>query len=91
MVEYYNLCNYYLQKRIVRMIPPPRIQDESATPSEYVDMGYFYSNIDELDRPDPVIILEGSFSNNGIFDNYGFILNSINVISNIRTVNCKLI
>ena len=91
MVNYYNLCNYFLQKRIVRMIPPPRFQDDNPKPSEYIDMGYFYSNIDDLDIPDTIIISEGSFSNNGIFDNYGFILNAVNIISNIRTVNCKLI
>ena len=91
IVNYYNLCNYFLQKRIVRMIPPPKIQDESPKPSEYMDIGYFYSNIEDLDRPEPVTILEGSFSSNGIFENYGFILNVVNDISNIRTVNCKLI
>lgn len=91
IVKYYHLCNYFLQKRIVRMIPPPKILDESPKPSEYTDIGYFYSNIDELDKPEQVTILEGSFSNNGVFDNYGFILNVVNDISNIRTVNCKLI
>ena len=90
MVNYYNLCNYFLQKRIVRMIPPPRFQDENPKPSEYTDTGYFYSNIDVLDKPDQVVIKEGSFSTNGIFDNYGFILNAVNVISNIRTVNLKV-
>ena len=90
MVNYYNLCNYFLQKRIVRMIPPPRFQDENPKPSEYTDIGYFYSNINVLDKPDQVVIKEGSFSTNGIFDNYGFILNAVNVISNIRTVNLKV-
>ena len=91
IVKYYHLCNYFLQKRIVRIIPPPKILEESPKPSDYTYIGYFYSNINDLDRPEQVTILEGSFLNNGVFDNYGFILNVVNDISTIRTVNCKLI
>ena len=53
-------------------------------------MHYFYSTLDALNNPDTVQIRGGTFSKEGRFDNYRFILDAINVRTNLRTVNCKI-
>ena len=46
--------------------------------------------MDDLDNPETVQIRGGTFNKEGRFDNYSFILNVINVRTNLRTVNCKI-
>lgn len=91
MVKYYNLCNHFLQKRIVRLISyPPNFYNSTPEPEDYQKMHYFYSTLDALNNPDTVQIRGGTFNKEGRFDNYSFILNVINVRTNLRTVNCKI-
>ena len=91
MVKYYNLCNYFLQKRIVRLISyPPNFYDSAPEPVDYQKMHYFYSTLDDLNNPETVQIRGGTFNKEGRFDNYSFILDAINVRTNLRTVNCKI-
>lgn len=91
MVKYYNLCNHFIQKRIVRLISyPPNFYKSTPKPGDYQNMHYFYSTLDALNNPDTVQIRGGTFSKEGRFDNYRFILDAINVRTNLRTVNCKI-
>lgn len=92
IVNYYNLCNQFLQKRIVRLISyPPNFYDSTPEPEDYQKMHYFYSTLGPLSNPIPVEIREGTFNREGIFDCYRFILKAINVITNLRTVKCKIV
>lgn len=91
MMKYYNLCNHFLQKRIVRLISyPPNFYDSTPEPEDYQKMHYFYSTLDDLNNPETVQIRGGTFNKEGRFDNYSFILDTINVRTNLRTVNCKI-
>ena len=91
IVNYYNLCNQFLQKRIVRLISyPPNFYNSTPEPEDYQKMHYFYSTLEPLSNPTPVEIREGTFNREGIFDCYRFILQAINVITNLRTVKCKI-
>lgn len=91
IVKYYNLCNYFLQKRIVRLISyPPNFYDSTPEPEDYQKMHYFYSTLDVFNNPETIQIRGGTFNKEGRFDNYSFILDAINVRTNLRTVNCKI-